>query len=344
MAREETREGVKTVGVVAGTVAAVAALFGPLRDWATYLPPHRLWIPALLFAALAAWLCWYRFGDLTWRKRWEATQLQAQQVAINARLGFRPIAHLSTLTGQPISSNSSEAANILQVGPEHVEDGLRYQEVKITEPSGIETEFAYALLYDRSSWVAGSMTEFVGTDGNPVHVETALANAQIRESVIRAGRVMCFGFASSDRLSASPHENEQLSDSRAINLCAALVRLHYVLPRRGQEAIAVGFGEARPQPGSLIDPARERPAIIISIRSSPRRPQAAVFLNAIRFATANSNVAGLDLRNYSRFATRPSGFRIGSADGTYRGYGDASRWVSAGDIYDDRPITPAEPR
>lgn len=339
MAREETRKGIETVGTVAVTLGAVAALFGPVRDWATYMPPNRWWVTALLFGALVVWLCWFRFGDLTWRRKYEATLLQTQQVAINTRSGFRVIEHLSTQTGEPISRNSAEPANILQVGREHVEEGLRYQDVKITEPSGQETFFSYALLYDRSSWVEGSITEFIGTDGHPVHIEQALENAQIRDSVARAGRVMCFGFASSDRRSSSPAENERLSDSRAINLCEALLRLRYVAPDRGQEAVAVGFGEARRPEGSVVAPERERPAIIISIESSPRRPQANLFLNAIRLATAHSGVSGLNLRSYSRFSGRPSGFRVRTANGSYAGYGDGSRWRGADDIYGEVPIT-----
>jgi hypothetical protein len=296
-------------------------------------------VPVVLLGAAILFVGWFRLGDQQWRKRWEASQAQVERVRLNAQQGFEAIERLAPTTGTPLAAGSLAPADILQVGPAFDQDGVRYQPVKITEPNGQETEFGYAMLYDRAAWAHASSTQFAGLNGQPVFLESALAHANIEAMVERSARIMCFGFSSSERRFTAA-ENERLSDDRAINLCEALVRLGYASAQRGQEAIATGFGEARTPVDAATDPSRERPSIIIGIISSPRRPRPQTFLNAVRIATSHAGVAGLDLSNYSRFNQRIQGYVVSNADGHYSGYRDASKWRDAPELYSDAPIAP----
>lgn len=298
------------------------------------------WIPVAVFGLALLASSWFWFFDHSWRDRWAATNLQAEQVALNKRQGYKVVAYLSLTDGISLGPSSKQQTNIVQVGKTYTEAGLRYQPVKITEPSGLETEFGYSLLYAGSSWQQGSITEFAGLDGKPVHIQTALENASIRKTVMRSARVMCLGFASSDR-NFTAGENEALSDDRAINLCEALVTLGYVSEERGQEAIAVGFGEATTSRDAITDTARERPALVIGIVSAPRKPTPQALLNAIRHATRDSEDATFDWKIFSRYNQRIQGFIVNKADGTYSGYKNDEKWQSVPPLYSDiEPISP----
>lgn len=327
----------KGIARLLGAVTGIAVLGALVREAGTYLPPHRIWmwwIPVWVsvgvFAIAVALSARFWIWDHTWRDKYLQTLLQTQQVALNKSAGFTVIGYLSPKDGKMLSKNSKEPANIVQVGEVFKEDGFRFQTVKITEPTAKETELAYAVLFERMAWEKDSITHFAGSkDAAPVFLKDGLEAAKISESVSRAARVMCFGFASSERHS-SQAENEKLSDDRAINLCEALIALDYVSVRRGQEAIAAGFGEALTAKDAVTDPSSERLAIIVGIKQSPRKPTPQAVLNAVRLATKDADIGGIDLQNYSRFSKTISGFRVGVADGKYSGYRDKEKWNKPG--------------
>jgi hypothetical protein len=183
------------------------------------------------------------------------------------------------------------------------------------------------------------VTHFVGTDGQPVHLEKALANASVKNAISGAPRVMCFGFSSSER-KFTVAENESLSRDRGINLCEALVALDYVSPERGQQAIAAGFGEALSAKDSVVDPMRERPAIVVGIRYAPRSPEPQWILNAIRQATKTSELGSVDLRNYSGYGKKVQAFLVDKADRKYLGYHNDAKWENHPDLFSEGPIKP----
>lgn len=284
----------------AGLSGLVAAIAYVIHETWEYIPNQlqNAWkltpvvflvVAVIALAGLAGSSAYWRLNDnsvYAARQAAKAPPEQQQRLEIaRAKEGNKLIASVPVAPGLNLFVVASEG---------EYRNGVLVREVTAVAPDG-DAPMKVALLYDRSSWAKDSSTMFEQPGSEDKSILDVLREEPIRNTVVSAREIYCFGLASSE----PSDNNEFLAQTRGQRLCEALAELGYVDVDR-QAVYSVPLGTA--MDNATGDEARkQRAAVIVGVQESYRGVHFDHYVRAIT-ATTKSNSVALD-----RYAPDPQG-------------------------------------